>query len=57
MSNMFRLPEADFVAVGICTMLVFAVSLPLVAIVLSNRQPKERVLTIKDQYPDEHLGI
>lgn len=57
MSNMFRLPETDFVAAGVLTLFGLAVCAPFVAIVLCNRPHRERVLTIEDQYPDEHLGI
>jgi len=57
MSVTFRLPELDLVAIGILLLTGLAVSAPFVAIVLSNRQPKERVLTLEEQYPDDHLGI
>jgi hypothetical protein len=57
MSASFRLPELNLVVTGILALTVLAVSVPFVAIVLCNKQPKERVLTLREQYPDEHLGI
>ena len=53
----FRLPEGDLVFAGILVLTALAVSAPFVAIALCNTQPKERVLTLEERYPDEHLGI
>jgi hypothetical protein len=57
MDSVFRLPETDLVSVGILTMLGIALTLPFATIVLANRKPKERPVTLEEQYPDEHLGI